>query len=123
MFRYRIRTHIDITRSKAGRESSDELAIGQQSNFNTFLQGIGLRANIQWDQDPVNNDDQWEWEFVVEQALLFDDGNSPVGLLLEDLNGIPIISNLSNTRAIYPPVIRTLGDDVNTWVEYIPSNS
>ena len=122
MFRYKICTYNDITRSNVDRASSDEIAVGQQSNFNAFLQGIGLRANITWDVDPTQIDDIWVWEFYVEQEDIFKNNHSPVGLLLEDLHGIPIISNLTNTRAIYPSVIRTLGKDLNTWVEYIPTN-
>jgi hypothetical protein len=122
MFRYRIRTHIDITRTTPDRDSKDELALGQQSNFNSFLQGIGLRANISWDIDPQQQDEVWQWEFYVEQEDVFRHGDDPVALLVRDLHGIPIIGNLTNTRAVYPPAIRTQGKDSNTWVEYVHTN-
>lgn len=122
MFQYRIRTYIDITRAKTDRDSTDEISTGQISNFNTFLQGIGLRSNITWNNDPQLENDIWTWDFFVEQADVFNNGLNPVGLLLEDLHGIPVVGNLTNTRAVYPPVIRTLGKDLNTWVEYIPTN-
>jgi len=122
MFRYKIRTHIDITRSNVDRATSDEIAIGQQSNFNAFLQGIGLRSNITWDQDPIKEDNTWTWEFYSEQEDVFRHGDDPVGLLKLDLDGIPIIGNLTNSRAVYPPVVRTVNGSTNTWVEYIPTN-
>ena len=122
MFRYNIYTYIDITRTTPDRDSKDEFALGQQSNFNSFLQGIGLRANVLWDIDPQKHGEIWKWDFFVEQADVFSDGLDPVALLLKDLHGIPVVGNLTNTRAIYPPVIRTLGKDLNTWIEYIPTN-
>ena len=119
MFRYRIRTYIDITRTLFDRHISDDIIAGQMSNFNSFIQGIGLRANIVWDKDPTKHEDLWVWDFYVEQPEIFKDGEDDVALLCKDLHGIPIIGNLTNTRAIYPPVIRTLGQDLNTWIEIV----
>jgi len=64
MNRYRITTLVDITRSKATRSETSELKQGQQSNFNTLIQVIGLRANIATDYDPKQDEgrlpDPWK---------------------------------------------------------------
>jgi len=122
MHEYRILTKIDITRSNPGREVHDEILVGQQSNFNTFLQGIGLRANIDWKQDPIQIGNYWQWNFFVEQVDVFKRDADPVALLVDDLNGIPIIGNLTNLLAVYPPVIKTKGKDTNTWITFVPTN-
>ena len=117
MHRYRITTTVDITRTKPDRHSQDELAHAQQQNFNTLLQGIELRANVFWDTDPVFKGKHWIWHFDVEAEDIFRDGTDPVGLLKYDLHNIPVIGNLTNPVAVYPPAFRTLGKDTNTWIE------
>jgi len=114
---YKIITTVDITRSGAERDSTDYIATGQQSNFNTLVQTIGLRANIEWDKDPINPDSYWHWLFWVERPDIFSNGESPVALLEFDLHNVPVISNLTNTIAVYPPVFRTCTQDKNTWIE------
>jgi hypothetical protein len=52
MARYRIVTLIDITRSQPAREETDQTLLGQQANFNSLLQAIGLRSNVTWLRDP-----------------------------------------------------------------------
>lgn len=126
MARYRIITLIDITRSQAGRDSTDKIKIGQQANFNTFLQAIGLRSNVEWDRDPVKQEGRlpepatgratyWTWEFICEREDIFLKDNDPVLLLVEDLNGVPVIPMLTNSADISPAAIQTLGDKINTW--------
>ena len=117
MHRYRITTTVDITRTKPDRHSQDELAHAQQQNFNTLLQGIELRANVFWDTDPVFKGKHWIWHFDVEAEDIFRDGTDPVGLLKYDLHNIPVIGNLTNPVAVYPPAFRTLDKDTNTWIE------
>jgi hypothetical protein len=130
MQRYKITTLIDITRSQASRSETDKLKVGQQSNFNTFLQSIGLRSNIEWTSDPVKHTGRlpdpldgkashWVWEFEVERDDVFLKANDPVGHLVYDLHGVPIIADLENTAEISPAAIQTSGDNVNTWAEII----
>ena len=114
---YRIKTTVDITRTRPDRHSQDQTAVAQQQNFNTLLQGIELRANIGWDEDPQRIGDHWIWYFSVEAEDLFDDGDDAVGLLKADLHNIPVIGNLTNPIAVYPAAFRTLGRDTNTWIE------
>jgi hypothetical protein len=130
MQRYRIITIVDITRSRASRSETDRIKIGQQSNFNTFLQSIGLRSNIDWVQDPVKRDGRlpdpldgkaahWIWEFDAERQDVFLKDQDPVGHLKDDLHGVPVIASLENTVDISPAAIQTTGEHINTWIEII----
>ena len=126
MARYKIFTFVDITRSNPLRQETDKIKLGQQSNFNSLIQAIGLRANVDWQQDPAMNTgrlphpmigkaNHWVWEFETERDYLFLKDSDPVGLLLEDLNGVPIVTDLNNSVDITPAVFRTLGENPNTW--------
>lgn len=130
MPRYKITTLVDITRTQATNNSNDIKKKLQQSNFNTLLQTIGLRANITWQKDPSYHHGVlpepfdgkasfWTWEFEVEQEYLFEKDNDPVGLLLDDLHGVPVISNLDNSIEIHPSVFQIFNDDKNIWVELV----
>jgi hypothetical protein len=130
MQRYRITTLVDITRSQASRIETDKIKIGQQSNFNTFIQSIGLRANIEWHQDPVKHTGQlpdplegkathWIWEVDVESQDVFLKDGDPVGHLRDDLHGVPVVNNLENSVDLYPAAIQLKGHSQNTWVEII----
>lgn len=130
MQRYRILTLIDITRSYASRSESNKIKVGQQSNFNSFLQTIGLRSNIDWIQDPIlhtgrlpepleGKANHWVWEFDVEREDVFLKDKDPVGHLVDDLHGVPVVIDLHNTVEISPAAIQTKGNNVNTWVQII----
>ncbi len=121
MFIYKIETYIDITCSNAPRDSSDWLLKGQQDNFNTLIQTIGLRTNVDWDTDPILLNDKWHWTFFVEQPDIFLLDGNPVGLLQNDLHNVPIISNLTNKKEINPAVFRTQDSKINTWISNQPS--
>jgi hypothetical protein len=82
MARYQIITLVDITRSNPDRSELDKTKLGQQANFNSLLQAIGLRANVTWEQDPEMKDgrlphprtgkaNHWIFEFDTERELLF----------------------------------------------------
>jgi hypothetical protein len=130
MTRYKIITLIDITRTNPTRVEQDPTVLGQQANFNTFLQGIGMRANPEWEQDPTMDSgslpppfegraNYWTWEFAVERDQVFERDNDPVALLIEDLHNIPIISNLLNDVDLYPAAIQTQGLSINTYISII----
>jgi len=119
MPRYNIKTFVDITRSNPDRDNDDPIAKGQQSNFDSLVQSIGLRANVSWVSDPkqeIENDNKcWVWNFDVEQEDVFTLGNNPVGLLEQDLHLVPIIKNLTNEVSV-KPMFLTKGNDTNIWV-------
>jgi hypothetical protein len=127
MPRYQIVTLVDITRTNPTRSETDQHLIGQQANFNTLLQSIGLRSNVEWTIDPVESAgslpfplegkaNYWTWTFEVEREDVFTKDNDPVGLLLDDLHGVPIIGQLNNSIDIDPPVFQTQGPNSNIWV-------
>jgi hypothetical protein len=127
MPRYQIVTLVDITRTNPTRSETDQHALAQQANFNTLLQSIGLRSNVEWAVDPVESSgslpyplagraNYWTWTFEVEREEVFTKDSNPVGLLLEDLHGVPIISQLNNSVDIDPAVFQTQGPKTNIWV-------
>jgi hypothetical protein len=129
MPRYSLTTLIDITRTNIGRLEIDEKKRLQQGNFNSLIQAIGLRANPEWIEDPKKNDGRlpdpfsgkgtyWTWEFSVEREDVFLLGNDPVGLLLEDLHGVPIVTGLDDTIDICPAVF-DVSRNINTKIEVI----
>ena len=125
MPRYQITTLIDITRTGATKSTGTAHEQKQQSNFNSLRQAIELRSNVTWSRDPIKSNGRlpdnskatyWLWEFEVEREDLFLSDNNPVGLLIEDLHGVPIVDNLDNSVEIVPPAIQTQGIHVNVWV-------
>ena len=130
MARYQITTLIDITRSNANRSESDPLKIGQQANFNTLLQAIGLRSNISWTIDPKIKDGTlpdpfvgkaryWQWQIECEREDVFLKDSDPVGLLKDDLHGVPVVADLKNTVDIDPAIFDTKTNNFNTYIEII----
>tara|TARA_E500000081_G_scaffold155085_1_gene194329 strand:+ start:1900 stop:2271 length:372 start_codon:yes stop_codon:yes gene_type:complete len=123
MPRYKIKTTVDITRSNPDRGDPDQIRQAQQSNFNTLLQGIGMRANVEWTYNPSRSMLEtegkiayWLWEFTVEREDVFLSDGDPVGLLKQDLHGVPIIKNLTETET-FPKACFII--DKNIWIEKI----
>ena len=127
MPRYQIVTLVDITRTNPTRSETDQHLLSQQANFNTLLQSIGLRSNVEWAVDPVESlgslpyplegkANYWTWTFEVERDQVFTKDGNPVGLLLDDLHGVPVIGQLNNSIDIDPAVFRTHGPNTNIWV-------
>jgi hypothetical protein len=127
MPRYQIVTLVDITRTNPTRSETDQYLLAQQANFNTLLQSIGLRSNVEWAVDPVESSgslphplegraNHWIWTFEVERDDVFNKGDNPVGLLLDDLHGVPVIGQLNNSVDIDPAVFQTHGPNTNIWV-------
>ncbi len=130
MARYKIITLVDITRAQPSRADTDPTKIGQQSNFNSLTQAIGLRSNIEWNYDPKKNTgslpsplsgkaNHWIWEFEAERDDVFLKDNDPVGLLKDDLHGVPIVDLLENNVDFNPPVFQTAGKNTNVWIYII----
>ena len=129
MPRYRITTLIDITRAEVARDEQDLKKQSQRSNFNSLIQAIGLRANPEWVTDPRRSEGRlpepfngkgswWVWEFDAEREDIFLKDKDPVGLLKDDLHGVPIIANLEETAEIQPAIFN-LENSINTHVEII----
>jgi hypothetical protein len=127
MPRYQIITLVDITRSQAHRSETDRIKVGQQANFNSLIQAIGIRANPSWYQDPkmhtgrlplplTGKCNHWTWEFDIERDDIYKKDDDPVALLKEDLHGVPIIDQLNNSADIHPSAFQTEGKNPNTWI-------
>lgn len=130
MPRYKIVTLVDITRSDPARYETDRIKLGQQANFNSLIQAIGLRSNVTWDVDPkrhsgslplplVGKANHWTWEFNVEQEDVFLKDGDSVGLLTEDLHNVPVVDQLNNSVDLYPAAFQTKGESANIWVTQI----
>jgi hypothetical protein len=130
MARYQIITLIDITRSQPVREETDKTLLGQQANFNSLLQAIGLRSNVEWWRDPKKHTGRLPepaagkathctWEFDCERDEVFLQDDDPVYLLVHDINHVPVITDLENSEDISPAAFQTQGNNINTWVTMI----
>lgn len=128
--RYQITTLIDITKTNPPRGTTDPTTIGQQSNYNTLIQTIGLRANIERSIDPVmttgrlpvpftGKGTSWTFIFETEHVNIFLKDDDPAGLLIDDLNGVPVVALLKNTVSIDPAVFVTTGKNCNTHITII----
>jgi len=126
MARYTVITLVDITRSEPARTEIDKIKLGQQANFNSLLQAIGLRSNITWEQDPKmysgrlpdpleGKANHWVWEFDTEQEEVFNIDDDPIGLLKEDVDLVPVVSGLNNSVDIDPATFRTKENEANIW--------
>ena len=130
MARYRLITLIDITHSPLSRGETDAVKLGQQANFNSLLQVIGLRSNVEWNKAPHKHTGRlpdpaegkathWIWEFDCEREDVFLKVDDPVGLLKDDLHGVPVISELENSENIDPAAFQTSNGNQNTWLSII----
>jgi hypothetical protein len=108
MARYKLITLIDITKSNASRSETDKIKIGQQANFNSLVQAIGLRSNLEWDFEPAietgrlpepitGKANHWVWEFYTERDHLFELAGDPIGQLIKDFDAVPFISGLDES--------------------------
>lgn len=124
---YQVISLVDITRSRPDRSCTDQFKLGQQANFNSLIQAIGIRSNLEWQIDPVMQSGRlpdpfdgkanyWTWTFTVERDYVFEKDGDPVALLFDDLNGVPVIDGLNNTAMLKPPVFQTKGKDMNIWI-------
>ena len=95
-------------------------ARNQQCNWETINQIISLRTLPENITSPVfvEKTRTWYFEFdVVDPASIFRDGD-PVGYLLNDCVGVPMISGLDEIAGIASTIINT-GPDANIWFELI----
>jgi hypothetical protein len=127
MPRYQIITLVDITQTNPSRSETDQHLLSQQANFNSLVQAIGLRANVVWISSPKEKNGalpkgldgkavHWTWTFDVERDDVFLKDDNPVGLLIDDLNGVPIIPDLNSSVELNPACFISKGDNANIWV-------
>lgn len=130
MARYKIVTLVDITRSQPSRDETDRVKVGQQSNFNSLLQAIGMRSNVEWSRDPLKQTgslpdrisgkaNHWIWEIDCEREDVFLKDGDPCGLIKDDIHGVPIVDQLENSGDIVPAAFQTRNGNQNTWITII----
>ena len=127
--KYRVKiqctTLFDITRTNVSSRRHSYVQDGlekprsQHSNFETVLQIISMRAQPENITDPekqmvtVNSASvwgtayrgkekipQWRFTFTVESESVFDDGDTSIGNLFKDSEGIPMIIHLEESSRI-----------------------
>ena len=127
-----IRTNFDITntgvtrnfkreslplKTKNGYINTEEewiLARRQQSNWETLIQVISLRAQPMHIQTRVNNG-QWILEFDIEQMNVYKKEDvGELAILIEDCENVPMLINLTEKRD--PGSV--IQDRKNIWFEY-----
>ena len=120
--KYSILTQIDITKSLPLRDDPDLIKQGQQANFNSIRQAIELRAIIIDDSPPtqITKDGKqwWQYDFTTDRDDEFLLKSDPVGLLINDIDGIPFITGLNNTVEFEQLVFKTKGKNPNTIVQF-----
>jgi hypothetical protein len=113
-----------VFKDKTGHEIKSDnewnRARNQQCNWETVNQIISLRTLPENITSPIQDADTgiWHFEFnVVDPASILQDGN-PVGYLLSDCAGVPMILGLDEAVGISAFMIST-GPDANIWFDLI----
>ena len=121
--KYTILTQVDITKSLPLRDDPDMVKQGQQANFNSLRQAIELRAIIVDNDDPKQFEEDgttwWRYDFVTDRDDEFLNKNDPVALLVDDIDGIPIVPKLNNSIDFEHNVFKTKGENPNTKVQIV----
>ena len=106
---YKLYTLVDITHTGQHRtEPGKEALRWKEQNFQTVLQTLGIRANVVFVNGPISSevagrivgfdtDDiirVWRFDFSTEREFVYDQGDDPVGALIEDFTLVPYISGL-----------------------------
>lgn len=109
-----IKTLIDITNSGVARHKLGlDKEHSQYKNWITLLQCIGLRAIIEYDQDPQVDEvdvksvgfgtkykgkhNVWTFRFTTDRSTSYEDETGKLGLLINDLHQVPVIEKLEET--------------------------
>jgi hypothetical protein len=108
---FRLQTLIDITETGTRRQSQDKFAYKQEANFQTVLQTIGMRVNLDYENSP-------SFEQLTVKKNTFDfivnyEGALTLEMLKNDFDLIPIITGLTETVQPDKALFRTAGKDKN----------
>lgn len=119
-----IKTLIDVTNTDVRRiDQGTQLELDQYRNWTTLLQCIGLRSNISYDQSSVVDEIDitqmgfgseykgihkvWTFRFRPDVPGAFDSDTRHCDLLINDIDKVPVIVNLSETINILQAVFAT----------------
>ena len=115
MNRFELSTLVDITKTNA-RRGEDKVAYGQQQNYMSVLQTLGLRTNISI-SDPTfkkqkatgfgslySNKSLNVWKCIVEVEQ---DDSHCVDMMIQDFNMVPLVKTLNATANLEEGVFWT----------------
>jgi len=106
---YKLYTLVDITHTGQHRqEHGKEQARWKEQNFQTVLQTLTIRANVDFKHPPeatsvagrvvgFNTDEiirVWRFDFSTDQDFFFEKDGDPVGFLKDDFHLVPYINGL-----------------------------
>lgn len=109
-----IQTLVDITRTRVNRPNQgSQLEYDQNRNFITLMQCIEIRSVVIYDDPPVKEIKNlksmefgsaykgshavWTFKFVPDRAGVYNTASGPAGALVDDIDSVPIIKNLTET--------------------------
>ena len=125
---YKLYTLVDITHTGQYRnEPGKEIARWQEQNFNTVLQTVGIRANINFRDNPAYVEvsgtaiglgitdivKAWRFDFYTEHDNVFDVDDNPVGVLEDLFDAVPFITGLTECMEQRWAVFVTTGPNRN----------
>ena len=125
---YKLYTTVDITRTGQYRaEPGKEELRWKEQNFQSVIQTLGIRANIDYARGPevtevrgrivgFNTDEiirVWRFDFSTERDFLYENEGDPIGYLKDDFEMIPFISGLDECMKQNFDVFVTYGDNPN----------
>lgn len=132
-----IQTLIDVTNTNVRRiNQGTQLQLDQFRNWTTMMQTIGMRAIIDYDHDPKCESVDvtglgfgsefkgvhkvWTFQFRSDRPDAFSADGDPIKLLINDLDKVPVITNLSETINIKQAVFELINASFkNTVVKAI----
>ena len=135
-----LKTLVDITNTNVRRPGQGtEQELNQYKNWITLNQCIELRSVITFDSNPTvekldlkglnfgtefkGSHNVWTWRFYPDRANIFVNENSSLGLLINDLDQVPIIVNLTETINTLRPVFELTNSKlINTTLKIISGN-
>jgi hypothetical protein len=106
---YKLYTYVDITHTGQYRaEPGKEAARWKEQNFNTVLQTLGIRSNINFSTNPIVTEVKgsligfdtnqlirvWRFDFYTEREHVFEVDDDPIGFLKQDFELVPYIQGL-----------------------------
>ena len=150
MHEYRIHTLVDITDNGNLKQqfpfktTADQvihnkhslaIARNQNSNFNTLLQLLQMRANITWEVPPEKINDTlgnsnfgsfyegkhntWHFQFFTEQSGVYGNDDMMTSSLISDFHNVPIISFCKETATFPLSTFDTENHKtINTYFSY-----
>jgi len=110
-----IQTLVDITNTRVTRPNQgSQLELDQNRNFITMMQCAEIRSIVSYEAKPnvekidikgmgfgssfKGKQNVWTFKFIPDrESVYMDDNGNPAGLLISDLDGVPIIKNLTET--------------------------